>query len=114
MARGISFEIGVAKVTSNYLRSSDSERVKKISQNLEKDQLWGWCVPEVKAVFDIYTGVAQLAYGSYASEEDFKSSPDYEYLKESAIGEIKIKMDYVRKGFEQVEKFYQGRNKTLI
>ncbi len=115
MARGISFEVGVAKETSNYLTSSDSKRVEKISQNLEKDRVWGWCVPEVKAVFDIYTGVAQLAYGSYTSEEDFKSSSDYEYLKELAIEDIKRTMELGRRLFEQeVEKFYQARSKTLI
>jgi len=115
MSSGITFEIRVLKNSTNYLTLSDPNRIEEISQNLEKDRVWGWCVPEVKAVFDKYTAVAQLAYGSYTSEEDFESSAEYEYLKETAINSIFMEMDVARRLFErEVEKYYQGRSETLI
>lgn len=115
MPSGITFEIRVLKNSTNYLTLSDPKRIEKISQNLEKDRVWGWCVPEIKAVFDKYTAVAQLAYGSYTSEEDFESSAEYEGLKETAINSIFMEMDVARRLFErEVEKYYQGRSETLI
>lgn len=114
MPSGITFEIKTAKHDGDYLKLKDLKRVEEISHNLEKDQLWGWCIPEVKATFDIDTGTAQLASGSYASEEDFKASPDYEYLKELAIRDILMTMDVRRRFFERaVEKYYEGRSETF-
>jgi hypothetical protein len=115
MSEEFTFEIRALKHDGDYLKLKDLKRVEKIARNLEQDQLWGWCIPEVSVTFDIITGSAQLDHGSYASEEDFKASPDYEYLKESALGGIQFEMDTMRRLFRRkVEKYYEGRDETSI
>ncbi len=115
MSKGFTFEIKTSKHDGDYLKLKDLKRVEEISRNLEKDQLWGWCIPEVRVTFDIFTGIAQLADGSYASEEDFKASPDYEYLQELALRDIQFKMNMMRRIFKrEVEKYYEGRDETSV
>jgi hypothetical protein len=115
MSEEFTFELRALKHDGDYLKLKDLKRVEEISRNLEQDELWGWCIPEVSVTFDIITGTAQLANGSYASEADFKASPDYEYLKESALGGIQRNIDLIRKLFRRkVEKYYEGRDETSI
>jgi len=113
MASELLFEICVSKNDFNYLKIRDPKRVEEISQNLEKDPVWGWCIPEVRLRFDKFIGIAQLANVSYASEEDFKASPDCELLKEQAIEDMQWWMNQVQKAFEkEVIKYYESRSET--
>lgn len=113
MPKGITFEIKTSKHNGDYLKLKDLKRVEEISRNLEKDQLWGWCIPEVRATYEVYTGIAQLANGSYFSEEDFKASPDYEYLKKSAIEDILWSLEVRKRVFErEVKKYDEGCRET--
>jgi hypothetical protein len=115
MPREFTFEIKALKHDGDYLKLHDLKRVEEISRNLEQDPLWGWCIPEVSVTFDIITGIAQLENGSYASEEDFKASPDYEYLQELALRDIQMHIDTMRRLFKRdVEKYYEGRDETSI
>ncbi len=115
MSKEFTFEIKALKHDGDYLELKDLRRVEEISRNLERDQLWGWCIPEVRVTFDIFTGIAQLANGSYASEEDFKANPDYESLQELALRDIQMSMNTRRRMFKRkVEKHYEGRDETSI
>lgn len=110
MSRGFTFEVSARLNTVDYRKFlKDPQQVDKVSQNLEKSQLWGWCVPEVRAKFDKYVGVSQSTHGSYISEEDFRSSPDYEYLEEAAIRDIQFEIDSAKRIFKQtVEEYYEN------
>ena len=113
MPKGITFEIKTSKYNGDYLKLKDLKMIEEISRNLEKDQLWGWCIPGVKATYGMHTGIAQLANGSYSSEEDFKASPDYKYLKESAIEDMLWCMDVQKKFVEAaVKRYYEKRSET--
>jgi hypothetical protein len=64
MSQGITFEVSASLNNSDYHQIlKERRKIESVSQNLEKDQLWGWCVPKVKAIFDIYVEVAEQNYG---------------------------------------------------
>lgn len=97
MSKGFRFEIYAIKKTTDYTLINDAARIQKISENLKNDSLWGWCEPVVKIHFDKFTEQVSLADASYASEEDCKSSPECESLKEKAIEELQISLNFVRR-----------------
>ncbi|NMG06905.1 hypothetical protein [Brasilonema sp. UFV-L1] len=112
MTTGFRFEIYAIKKTTDYKLIKNVEQVQKILDNLKKDSLWGWCEVVVKVYFDKFTEQASLADASYASEEDFKSSPEYEFLKERAIEELRIYFDFVLKTLAvRTEEYYQNIGK---
>jgi hypothetical protein len=114
MSHGFIFEISVLKNTLDYNLGSDPERIKQISENLEKDPLWGWCEPRVTVHFDKFTAVAGMAYGSFTSEEDFKSSPNYEYLKDVAVDNLRAHLDFaVEVLARKTEIYHQSKNQAM-
>ncbi len=110
MSRKFIFKVSASLNELNYHTFlKDRQEIDKVSQNLEKSQLWGWCVPEIRIKFNNYNAVCQLSHGSYASEEDFRSSPDYDCLEEEAIHSIQFAMDSDRKAFKEiVEEYYKN------
>lgn len=112
MSKGFRFEISVIKNTTNYRLIQNPERVQLITENLEKDELWGWCEPVVKVHFDKFTAEASLANASFASEEDFKSSEEYISLKEEAIEELRRYLDFaLRTLAKRTKEYYQSIGK---
>ncbi len=112
MADGFIFEIYAIKKTTDYKLINNAEKVQKILDNLMKDSLWGWCEVVVKVYFDKFTEQSSLADASYASEEDFKSSPECEFLKERAIEELRIYFNFVLETLAlRTKEYYQSIGK---
>lgn len=105
----IRIELSVAQEAEWDYRSRDysAEQVERITSNLENDRVWGWCRPEVKAVFPGITlpetviGTATLVGGSFASEEEFRNSKYYKHFLKEAVGEVKLKIYRVKELFDQ-------------
>lgn len=112
MSKSFSFEIYAIKNTTDYKLIKNAKKVQQISDNLKKDSLWGWCEPVVKVHFDKFTEQASLANASYASEEDFKSSEEYQSLKERVIEELRIYFDFVQRTLaKRTKEYYQSIKK---
>lgn len=111
MAKGFMFEVSASPKSSDYrVVLKDPREIERVAQNLEKDELWGWCEPKLTITFDIFTGDATLDRGSYASEEDFRSSSDYESLEETAISGVQMHITTAARVFQElVEEYYQSK-----
>lgn len=107
MSQAFTFTVSAATHPKAPHLVQDQAQQAIISQNLQHDALWGWCVPQVVVAFEQFSGTAQLDHGSYPSQADFLSSPDYLQLQELALLDLHQKLSFAQKVFQQkVEAFY--------
>jgi hypothetical protein len=97
----IEFELTVESgLEVDYKEIFEGEDIKRIEENLKKDEVLGWCRLLVAAKFSSFIEEAEYRYVSYISLEEFQKSQEYRHLQKEALGELKLKISALKKYFD--------------
>ena len=81
---------------------TDRETVKSINDELDRGNVWAWCMVKMTARYGNFEGVNYLGGCSYIDEKDFKRGGYYESMKEEAFNDLMRAINDARQQIEAV------------